>query len=195
VLDYFGCLSLKQGYALRAYEQHIAPNSWGYVFAMPAALKLPKPRPSANGKPIKPEGALKNVMDAVEGDGSPYSYLCASLLARELEHFATLSPESEWLNCFILDGNPWVGTNGVAHTLKGQGFVKDEANWRWAAQQPENWRPTVIMSQQTVSVIFYAFSGMGRQRILTFEDNYMRGSYSFSRQQNSLAQGPAGYIW
>ena len=195
LLDYFRCLKLKRGYVLRAYERHLAPNSWGSVWAMPASIVLPNPKPNGNGKPARPDGALDNMMEAIEGDGSPYSYLCASLLARELEQFATLCPESEWLNCFILDGNPWTGTNGVAHTLAGQGFAKDRACWRWAGQQPKNWRPAVFMSQRTVSVIFYAFSGVGRQRILTFEDHYLRGSYTFSRHENQVAQGPAGYIW
>ena len=51
------------------------------------------------------------------------------------------------------------------------------------------------MSQRTVTVIFHVFSGVGRQRILTFEDHYLRGNYTFNRQESPIAQGPAGYTW
>lgn len=195
LLDYFGPLRLKSGYVLRAYERHLAPDSWGVVWAMPESMPFPEPKPNGDGRPIKPKGALDDVMEAVDGDGTPYSYLCASLLARELEQFATLSPESGWLNCFVLDGNPWSGANGVAHTLKGQGFTRDANHWRWTGQQPAQWRPSVFVSERTVTVAFHAFSGVGRQRIISFEDRFLRGSYTFSRQETPVANGPGGYTW
>jgi len=195
LVDYFGSLRLKPGYVLRAYERHVAPDSWGIVWAVPANSPFPEPRVNGNGKPVKPDGALDNVMEAIEGDGSPYSYLCASVLARELEQFATLSPESEWLNCFVLDGDPWSGTNGVAHTLKGQGFTRERDSWKWIGQQPGIWRPSVFMSERSVTVVFHAFSGVGRQRIITFEDRYLRGSYTINRQEKPVASGPIGYTW
>jgi hypothetical protein len=195
LLDYFGPLRLKPGYALRAYERHQAPNSWGVVWAMPASAAFPEPGPNGNGRPPRPEDALDNVMEAIEGDGTPYSYLCASLLARELEQFATISPDSEWLNCFVLDADPWSSDNGVSHTLAGQGFKREQKMWHWADQKPGQWRPVVFMSQGSVTVVFHAFSGVGRQRIITFEDRYLRGSYTFSRHEKAVASGPPGYIW
>lgn len=195
LLGYFGSLRLKPGLVLRAYECHQAPNSWGIVWAMPASTLLPEPRPNGNGRPPKPQGALDDVMEAIEGDGTPYSYLCASLLARELEQFATISPESEWLNCFVLDADPWRSDNGIAHTLAGQGFKREQQNWSWAGQKPDQWRPTVCMSQRSATVIFHVFSGVGRQRIITIEDRYLRGSYTFNRRERAVANGPNGYIW
>lgn len=195
LLDYFASLRLKQGYVLRAYECHQSPNSWGVVWAMPAALSFPEPRANGNGRPPKPEGALDDAMEAIEGDDTPYSYLCASLLARELEQFATLSPDNEWLNCFVLDGDPWNGANGVAHTLKGQGFTREKLSWKWSGQQPGLWRPSVFMSERSVTVVFHAFSGAGRQRIIAFEDRFLRGSYTFSRLEKPVASGPVGYTW
>ncbi|MGD2077530.1 MAG: hypothetical protein PVH18_04070 [Chloroflexota bacterium] len=195
LLDYFGSLRIKPGYVLRAYECHRGPDSWGIVYAMPASTLFPDPKPNGDGRPPKPEGALDDVMMAITGDDTPYSYLCASLLAREFEQFATLSPENEWLNCFVLDGDPWFGANGVAHTLKGQGFTKDKLNWRWSGQRPSMWRPTVFMSQRSATVSFHAFSGVGRQRIIAYEDRFLRGSYTFSRHEEPVASGPAGYTW
>lgn len=195
LLDYFGSLRLKPGYALRAYERHQAPNSWAKVWAMPISLQLPEPKPNGNGHPVKPEGALADVMEAVEGDDTPYSYLCASLLARELDQFATITPESEWLNCFILDADPWHSGNRIAHTLAGQGFNQEQASWHWSGQKPGQWRPTVFMSQSSVTVVFHGFSGLRRQRIITFEDRYIRGSYTFNRHEEPVAIGPSGYSW
>ena len=195
LIDYFGSLRIRDDYALRAYERRQAPDSWGKVWAMPAGQPFADPKPNGNGKPPKPAGALDDPMQALEGDGSPYSYLCASLLARELEHFATVCPKTEWLNCFILGSDPWAHANGMGHALAGQGFSKDTTKWRWTGQQPNEWRPSVYYGQRTATVIFHAFIGNGRQRIITFEDHYLRGSYTFNRQEESVASGPAGYTW
>ena len=195
LVDYFDSLSLKSGFVLRAYERLEVPNSWSSVWAMPSKLPFPEPRINGNGRPVRPDGALNDVMEAIEGDDSPYSYLSASILARELSQFATLSPESEWLNCFVLGSDPWHASKGVGHALKGQGFIRERAKWKWTGQQPDRWRPTVFMSQRSVTVVFHAFTGSRRQRILSFEDRYLRGSYSFSRQEKSVASGPEGYVW
>lgn len=83
----------------------------------------------------------------------------------------------------------------MGHALAGQGFSKDRATWRWIGQEPKDWRPSVYYGQRTVTVIFHAFIGNSRQRIITFEDHYLRGSYTFNRQEESVASGPAGYTW
>lgn len=195
LMGYFATLKLKPGYVLRAYERREPPNSWGKVWAMPAAFALPDPVPNGNGLPPKPKGAVDDFMQVVVGDDSPYSYLCASLLARELEQFATLCPDSEWLNCFILNSDPWVSANNVSHALSGQGFATDKTKWRWIGQAPTDWRPTVFLSERSATVVFHAFSGIGRQRIITFEDHFLRGSYTFNRREEPVANGPNGYIW
>jgi hypothetical protein len=195
LLDYFGSLRLKTGFALRAYECHQELNSWGVVYAMPVSATFPEPVSSAIGRPLRPQGALDDVMEAIEGDGTAYSYLCASLLARELEQFATIAPDNVWLNCLVLDGDPWNGANGMAHALAGQGFKPELRGWYWQGQQPDTWRPAVFMNGQSVTVRFHTFSGLGRQRIITFEDRYVYGSYKFSRHEKAMANGPDGYIW
>ena len=102
---------------------------------------------------------------------------------------------SEWLNSFILGSDPWTRANGVAHALAGQGFSKDTAKWHWTGQKPKDWRPSVYVDQRSATVIFHAFIGNGQQRIITFEDCYLRGSYTFNHREESVACGPAGYTW
>ncbi|UCG24198.1 MAG: hypothetical protein JSW55_19100, partial [Chloroflexota bacterium] len=62
LLDYFGTLRIKDGFALRAYERRQAPDSWGKVWAMPAGHPFADPGSNGNGKPPRPAGALDDPM-------------------------------------------------------------------------------------------------------------------------------------
>jgi hypothetical protein len=195
LLDYFGSLRMKPGYDLKAYECHQAPNSWGIVWAVLASTLLSEPGTECNGRPARPEGALDNVMEAFEGGGTPCSYLCASLLAHEFEYLATISPKSEGFNCLVLDADPWGNDNGVALTLTGQGCRRNRLTWKWAGRKPVWWRPIIFVSERIVTVLFHTYVGVGRQRIITFEVRYLRGSYTYSGREKVVANGPHGYAW
>ena len=102
ILDCFPALHLKKGYILRAYQfSDGRGNGSGFVWAMPQAAPFPDykdcPRLESHFlKPPKPPGALESVMEAIEGDGSPMSYLCASIFAREVKEFGAVWHGCSW---------------------------------------------------------------------------------------------------
>ncbi len=72
------CLRLKKGFVLRAYRQMVATTEKESYWAMPIDSEFPEPNRCPPGRFPKPSQAI-DFGEAIEGDGSPWSYLCASL--------------------------------------------------------------------------------------------------------------------
>ena len=87
----FKALRLKAGFALHAYEFRSGGNGNGIIWAVPADAPLLAPEDCPQLEdvflgPPKPPGAIP-LMQVIEGDGSPWSYLSASILGREAAEF------------------------------------------------------------------------------------------------------------
>ena len=103
VLASFGCLGVKPGWKLLAYlmgggigaESRVVavPTGFDPVDAElePVADRPEDDRPYADGGVFDlrlPPQARERFMSAVDGDGTPWSYLCASLAVRQLLDYA-----------------------------------------------------------------------------------------------------------
>ena len=94
----FDTLRLKAGFALQAYVYQAGSNGNGLIWAVPAdaPLVVPGDCPRLDDtwlEPPRPPGAVR-LMQAIEGDGSPWSYLSASILCREAAEFGAI-----WHGC------------------------------------------------------------------------------------------------
>ncbi len=201
LLAVFPCLHLKEGIVLRAYQLREGGNGNGVVFAMPADLPLPEPEECGEFlfrgflTAPRPQAALDDVMGAIDGDQSPWSYLSASLLARELEEFGAMWHGCDWSTHSILSQNPLASPRRSA----GQHSVLDEPGdpreWKWLKRKPREWRPAVGRSAGAMVVRFYTYTGLGQSRICRHVDTYKQGSYSFGTEEAKMATGPAGYVF
>ncbi len=184
------CLWIKEGYVLRAYLFREDGKSDGVVWAMPADAYFPEPRYCKKLRsklhwPPRPFGALDDKREAIDGDGSPWSYLCASMLARELASFGKLS-HRVWDTRTILGGHPWKGR-------KRDVDLGDPAAWRWHVPEPKEWQPQVTEDGDKITVTFYAFSGYDGNHISRYRDTYRRGSYCYKNRLKDIATGPGGF--
>jgi len=195
VLNFFKPLRLKPAYSLHAYQYRNCASGKGVVWALEKRAKLPEPDSSSPDQLPRPVGALADYMEAIEGDQSPWSYVCASLLSRELEDFGAYGSDISWMTYLILDCDPWVQPNPAGHALAGQGFAKDLDHWTWLQPKPVEWSPLVRMKGRSVMVQFYSFNGYDQQRILLTVDNYVKGRYTFKRNEKTVATGPPGINW
>ena len=111
-------LWIKDGLILRAYQfRDGMGNGNGVVWAMPVDADCPEPSECRRQRdrflqPPKPPAALADMMKAIDGDGSPWSYLCASLLARELAEFGAMWHGCGWSEHAILGTNPFTAKKG-----------------------------------------------------------------------------------
>jgi hypothetical protein len=189
----FPSLRLRQGYTLRAYSFRAGGNGNAFVYSMPTGSPFPEPKECARDRghflePPIPLDALADVMDAIEGDESPWSYVSASLLSRELREFGARWHGCEWGTHVILEANPINGPRPSAD------MTTDASQWEWIEPEPQEWRPVVVMSEP-ITVRFFTYTGLGAERIVRHLDSFRPGKYQFDVQDTPIAQGPGGFIF
>ena len=128
----------------------------GVVWAMPVDADFPEPCDCKKDRkralqPPRPPAALDNEMEAIDGDGSPWSYLCDSLLGRELWSFGAIRRQRGWPIHTILGKNPWKGRRRA-----GDMPSADPAKWIWHQPQPPDWKPQVTVNGSKVTVTFFS---------------------------------------
>ncbi|WP_274649041.1 hypothetical protein [Paenibacillus humicola] len=153
LLKLFSSLKLKEGFVLKAYLYRTNGNGNGRIFAYPAVAAHHLDHYSAENNFFykKPELALENLMDAIDGDGSPWSYLSASLFAREAAEFGALWHGVNWGNHRIIEKDP----TGTDEALM---VPAPDAEWQWLQARPKSWLPLVIQKPGKVTVKFYSHS-------------------------------------
>ncbi len=192
VLAVFDSISLKPGFILRAYQFTAGDNGNGIVWAMPSDTPFPEPEdcPRLTDQflePPRPPQALDNFMQVVTGDSSAWSYLSASILARELQEFGAMWHGCHWDTHTILGKNPW--DKPQSHTIDSP----IEA-WKWDGPLPMVWKPEMTESDGQKVVSFLTHSGLEQEVIVCHTDVYDGDSYRMKSSEEILAVGPMGYI-
>jgi hypothetical protein len=193
----FDTLRLKPGMTLHAYQYRAGDNGNGVVWAMPEHVPLPPPDACPRIEEFldapKPHEALDDVMEAIDGDGSPISYLSASLLARELREFGARWHGVSWGACRMLGRRP--ATRPGTHSHQTAAAPNDEDRWTWLQPAPAVWPPRVIESGAKVTVKLHVLDPVGAETIRQLTDTYRADRYTCTTTEVDLAIGGAGIIW
>lgn len=195
LLAVFRALRIRDGFILRAYQFRSGGNGNGLVWAMPVDAPFPEPGecPSANdgkfSRTPMPAGALEEVMEAIEGNGTPWSYVSASLFAREVAEFGAMWHGCDWSTHTILGADPWITP------YRRLELSPEPESWKWKRPRPDSWEPTCEQVGSNIVVSFLTHTGLGRERITRFFDTYRERSYRFRTKEQTVAIGPAGYIF
>jgi hypothetical protein len=203
ILAVFKPLKLKSGFMLAGYRFREGGNGNGFLYAVPKGTVLPAPEECPVDttqflSPPVPPTALEDVMDAIEGDGSPLSYLCASLLERELAEYGAMWHGCSWSTHELVTQDPFaIGgclrpKSGDADQMETQ---RDIENWRWLKSKPSRWEPRVKIADDNVTVTFHTHSALGREAIYRHIDRYKPGTYRSKTRRIVIAEGPGGYIF
>ncbi len=202
LLAVFEPLRLRPGLALRAYLFRSAGNGNGVVWAVPANAPSPSPEclagsfspvPGVAPSEPRPPGALDRLMDAIEGDGSAWSYLCASIFAREAREFGTLRHGVSWGETAIIGGDPFGG--GPIEGGAAGGFFEHPQSWTWHAAAPGDWRPTVTEGEHGREVVFHTYSAVMPETFRRHRDRYGPTGYRFSEEGEDRASGRGGVVF
>jgi hypothetical protein len=199
LLTPFAPLHLRKGYSLRAYQFKEDGNGNAVVWAMPANADFPDPKdcPTLENhllKAPKPAEALDDAMEAVEGDGTPWSCLAASLLRRELSDFGAMWHGSNWGMHFVLDEDPWMADAPDSNTPPLESPNGPASEWKWLEDAPKDWRPRVDVYADRVTVTFYTYCGLERQRLYRHVDTYRSGKLRAKTVEKVIAEGPDGVM-
>ena len=208
LLRVFKPLGLKRGFTLCAFIVGEA-NGNGVVWAVPsgplrfenedeaAFLDPSGPRDliaefdnvTRGRNPPRPIGAVDDLRSLLFASGSCWSYVCASLFAREAAEFG-----AEWHGCFWSDWKVVGGIPRLEFDKVSPGSDAYESPWTWLEPEPSRWEPTVTMTDDEVVVVFHAFTEFGSRRITRFTDHYKPGSYVFRSEPKDIALAGGGLI-
>lgn len=203
ILSVFKPLKLKSGFILTGYRFREGGNGNGFLYAVPKGTRLPAPDecpvdPTQFLSPPVPPAALEDVMDAIEGDGSPLSYLCASFLERELSEYGAMWHGCSWSTHELVIRDP-LAPGGRLRPKSGDADQMDTQRdieyWRWLKSKPSRWEPRVKMAEDNVTVTFHTHSALEREGIYRHVDKYKPGAYRFKTRRIIIAEGPGGYIF
>lgn len=166
---------------------------------MPVGAEFPDPEecPRLQGAflgPPKPSLALDNVMGAIDGDGTPWSYTCASVLARELAAFGSMWHGCVWSTHRIHDADPWGGNH---QDRKGDmmGPIAPAADWDWVQPGPIDWRQQDVQDGDRHTVTVLTCSGLPQEGISRHTDVFAAGHYKFESQRHEIARAPGGFVF
>jgi hypothetical protein len=192
-----GRVWVKSGYTLRAYY-HGGMNAYSQVFAARVNDPFPDPIPARSflgfrsSKLRLPLGALTDFMKIIDGDHSPWSYLVASLLRRELKELGNTWHRLAWKTHdllysppqWYLDISPTENAENRPHFTMLRRFL----------YRPEEWLPVFDKRAGICTLRFCTYSDMSGT-IFRHLDEYAKGDYQFSSVVTPLARSGEGYIF
>jgi len=197
VLGAFDTLRIRPDHALHAYCFRSGHDGNGVVYATPAHSPFPPPEQCQTLVDFfnvpRPPSALDHVMDAIEGDGSPLSYLSASLLYRELCEFAALWHGVSWGACQLLGKPPAQSRDNRGRRKTADNLQSNQ--WTWRHRDREDWPPRVTHTEHGVEVRLHIFNPVGIERIYRVTDVFQPGRYTFTTHTLELAEGAMGQIF
>ena len=165
IVSLFSRLAVRGGIQLVTLAARAGIGGNGWTYALPHDTQVPTPThldAAATFPPIPPKGALPDVMDGTEGDGSLRSYVQASILRRELRELGAWWHGLEWSTHTLLDNGERPFSPRPA-SPSGNAYAPSDHDeeWRWAAAPPEDWRPFAAREPAEVTVVFWTVSALG----------------------------------
>ncbi len=203
IVRVFDSLHLKGGYVLWACQYREGGNGNAEVWAIPDDGARPEITWNTEFSSVDPlwpamqyrEAAFHNPMEAIQGDGTPWSYLCAAILGRELAEFGAMWHGCSWSSHSLLGEDPFAMNHPLQDDFGDVDFRNSEA-WEWHEERPDEWMPTVCMDDDTTVVRFYSYSGEGTQAIYQHTDKFPTGSYVASDiDRVVIASGGPGFVY
>ncbi|MBD1822483.1 hypothetical protein H6F51_08245 [Cyanobacteria bacterium FACHB-DQ100] len=110
--------------------------------------------------PPKPEAALPNLMDAINGDHSPISFMIASLFHRELLEFGKVGRLASWSQQRLINALP------------------PHPGWQWRTEVPKDFSPKVrVVPDGRVAIEFFTCRTVAPIAIFQHVDQYQARQY------------------
>ena len=134
-------VKLKPTIRFVSYLYRTEQDGIGSTWAVPEALSTTAILERAlspkhdRAHPPQPEGALADVMDALEGDRSAISFVIAGLLRRELKELGATGQSAQWVHHRLINAPP------------------PQAKWDWKVKPPQDLSPKVLIYPDQRAVV------------------------------------------
>ena len=192
----FDTLWLKAGFALHAYDS--GGSSRGIIWAVPADAPLVAPGEWSwledTWLPQPPEAVP--LMQTIEGDGSPWSYLSVSILRREAAEFGARWPGLVWTDQTILSKPPRQADDpDVSDDERKPTGDAPVGNWTWRRAAPRIWEPTYAERGTTRKIVLHIHNPVYGDKIYRATDTYPAGSYDCKTRATVLCTGEGRIVY
>ncbi|MDF0728928.1 hypothetical protein PY093_20150 [Cytobacillus sp. S13-E01] len=183
----FSQLGIKDGYKLRAYQYIEGGNGNGIVWAIPSIEELPDPRECNRLEdyflsPPKPEFALDDFMEVIEGDRSPLSYLQATIAYHELHEYGAMWHGVSW------------GRDEILPVEKEREISSYE--WEMEEEEPKIIEPHFYINNNgNPVVILYTINDIGTVTLNRYEHVFNKDNYTLCVNTKCIATAGAGIIF
>jgi hypothetical protein len=169
-------LRLKPGMRMVAYLNRTADQGQGIALALPEPLSTTAHLEKAlNGgfnhqQAPTPEGALGHIMEALDGDRSPISFMIASIFQRELNELGAKGKACNWSHHRLIDALP------------------AQVKWQWRANPPKDLSPKVLIYPDNRAAIeFFTCRVVAPVAIYHHVDQYPVEGYKAARSDRAIA--------
>ena len=130
-----------------------------------------------------------NIMEAVDGDRTPISYLLASMFAREILDLGASWHGTAWAYHRVLSDAPW-----NMEWRNKELEPSPERDWVFIESRPEIWAPVIFQDGDEIKVRFHTYCALGEESIYEFTDTYRDGGYAFEWEIKRIAKGRMGFM-
>jgi hypothetical protein len=187
----FSQIRIKERYKLRAYQYTEGGNGNGIVWAIPSDKELPDPRECNRLEefflsPPKPDFALEDFMEILEGDNSSLSYLQASIAYHELHEYGAMWHGVSWGRDVILS---------VEEDMEIRSY-QYEWEFEEGESEPEIVDPHFYYNEEgSPVVVFYTINDIGTVTLNRYEHIFNKDNYTLSLNRTCIATAGAGIIF
>ena len=200
LIGVFKALRLKAGFAVHAYEFRSGGNGNGIIWAVPADAPLlaPEDCPRLDDEflgPPQPPGAIP-LMQAIEGDESPWSYLSASILCREAAEFGARWHGCVWSDQKIIAKPPRDRPAAASRRMRRT----PGTTHRWEAGSGTapflaHGRQPIPRAERPGRIVLYIRNPVGQNTIYRATDTYRVDGYACETSTTEICTGPGGFIY
>ena len=168
-------LTLKPRIRLVTYLYRLEKNGLSATWALPETLSttvlLEDALKTSGGEdhPPKPKGSFADLMEAIEGDRSPISFLVASIVRRELKEFGTLGNDRNWSNHRLIDTLP------------------TQVQWKWRTQALDLSPKVRLLPEGKAVLEFFTCRTTAPISIVQHVDHYSAGAYQVKGVDRAVA--------
>ena len=197
LLRVFDTLWLKPGYELRASLFRSGGNGNGEIWAVSTDTQPVDSSESIESEVNRMERSSEvvSLMQVIDGDGSPWSYLSASILSREAEEFGAMWHGCVWSDQKILSKPPRQLDSQEPADRRERSGEAPARNWTWHGTAPSVWKPTYEDTGTSKKVTLHFFNPVGGERIYQATDTYAASGYDAETDNTMLCFGGPGFIY
>lgn len=192
----FSHLHVNEKFKLRGYHYSDGQNGNGIVWAIPANQVLPSVQECKTLddnflRPPKPDFAIDDYMEAIDGDRSPLSYLQAAICLHELDEFGAVWHGVSWGQDRILpyDEEEFFDSGNI------EGYLDSLRPGIRLEEIPEHLFPHFFYKNGYPVIVFHTINDIGQITVNRYTHVFRNGDYTQDVTRQEIGYGGSGIIF